>query len=489
MAALILAALLICAAPLSVRADSPEAYSDDRWFNGYYDSTLGDMAGRRLYVYGIVDSQGDSGDETRDDQIFLLPDNPVNRLEIALMLYRLCGSDVVAAACPFTDVPEEYQTAVGWLYASGVTHGISRECYGTAEITRVQFLAMLSRLLDWETNLSDQAWDETLFESELVRLAGENQLLPPGLNKEIFTHADAYLILLALMERQYPEMQHPIRPELSRPNQITLYVHSYQDAEDQISSALLYAPARLGVVFEDNCPEEEIEAFLEKYDLEREGFDSEPPFTMVANTSGGLHSNLSRWADRSFRFSFTDYAPAYLAYLDTADWLRCFDDEAYSEKILEFREEMILTLAAEDADDYTKVRKAHDLLIRMASYDMAEYDAITQGGGSLRGDAHSITGFLSNGVIVCDGYAKTFQWMMRCLGVDCFVVYGKGNNDNHAWNKVRVNGVWYNMDVCWDDTGSCYDYFLKSDSSFRQNRHDFLESYVTTCYESALNYW
>ena len=391
-------------------------------------------------------------------------------------------------ACPFTDVPEEYQTAVGWLYASGVTHGISRECYGTAEITRVQFLTMLSRLLDWETNLSDQAWDETLFESELVRLAGENQLLPPGLNKEIFTHADAYLILLALMERQYPEMQFPIRPELSRPNQITLYVHSFQDAEDQIASALLYAPARLGVVFSEDCPEEDVETFQKHYDLDRDEYEGETPFITLINTSGGLHNNLSQWSDRAFRFSFARYAPAYLAYLDMEDWLRCFNDERYSARLLEFRNEVLLPLVPDDADDITRVRAVHDLLIRMAVYDTSEYNAIVYGDGSKRAAAHSLTGFLENGVIVCDGYAKTFQWMLRCLGIDSFLVYGKGSGDNHAWNKVQVNGVWYNMDVCWDDTSSSREYFLKSDSWFQINRHVFPESYVTTRFASLYNY-
>lgn len=488
--AFLLAVLLMLCTPVGVRAEEGEtlSLSDGPWQNGFYESTLGDMAGRRLYVYGIVDSQGDDGKPQRDDQILLLSDNPVTRLEIALMLFRLCGTNVIAADCPFSDVPDEYREAVGWLYASGVTHGISADRYGTDEITRVQFLTMLSRLLGWETSLTDQAWDEALFETELTALAKEQNMLPAGINTEIFTHGDAYLVLLALMEQAYPAFMAPVRPELSRPNQITLYVHSLQDAEEQIASALFYAPARLGVVFEDDCPDEDIDAFQRKYDLERAEYEGEIPFITIVSTAGGLHGNLSQWSERAFRFSFTSYAPAYLAYLDMRDWFRCFHDEQYSARLLEFWDKNLLGLIPEDAGDYAKAHAAHDLLVRLASYDHTEYQDIVYGDGSKRASAHSLTGFLENGVIVCDGYAKTFQWMLRCLGVESFLVYGKGSNDNHAWNKVKINGTWYNADVCWDDTESSETYFLKSDAFFQERQHTYTENYTTASFPSAQNY-
>ena len=489
-ATFLLAVLLLLSVPFGVRADEDEqrSFSEGLWQNGFYESTLGDMAGRRLYVYGIADNQSGENEVQRDDQIVLLSDNPVTRLEVALMLYRLCGTNVIAAECPFSDVPDEYREAVGWLYASGVTHGISADRYGTDEITRVQFLAMLSRLLGWETSLTDRAWDEAAFEAELTALAMEHDLLPAGRSTDAFTHGDAYLILLALMEQACPALMVPVRPELSRPNQITLYAHSFQDAEEQIASALFYAPARLGVVFEDDCTEEDIEAFQRKYDLDRGEYEGEIPFITEVSTAGGLHGNLSQWSERAFRFSFSSYAPAYLAYLDMQDWLRCFHDERYSARLLEFRDEMLLPLIPEDAGDYAKARAAHDLLVTLASYDHTEYHDIVYGDGSKRASAHSLCGFLENGVIVCDGYAKTFQWMLHCLGVDAFLVYGKGSNDNHAWNKVRIDGTWYNADVCWDDTESSETYFLKSDTFFQECQHTYLENYTTVSFPSAQNY-
>lgn len=37
---------------------------------------------------------------------------------------------------------------------------------------------------------------------------------------------------------------------------------------------------------------------------------------------------------------------------------------------------------------------------------------------------------------------------------------------NHAWNKVKLDGKWYNMDVCWADTANASDYDLKTDAEY-----------------------
>ena len=37
---------------------------------------------------------------------------------------------------------------------------------------------------------------------------------------------------------------------------------------------------------------------------------------------------------------------------------------------------------------------------------------------------------------------------------------------NHAWNKVKLDGKWYNMDVCWADTANTSDYDLKTDAEY-----------------------
>ena len=65
-------------------------------------------------------------------------------------------------------------------------------------------------------------------------------------------------------------------------------------------------------------------------------------------------------------------------------------------------------------------------------------------------------------------------------GIDCIMVYGStkaaasagGGETNHAWNKVRLDdGKWYNIDVCWSDTGHPYTYDLKSNDFYATHQH------------------
>ena len=94
-------------------------------------------------------------------------------------------------------------------------------------------------------------------------------------------------------------------------------------------------------------------------------------------------------------------------------------------------------------------------------------------------DAHSILGFFDKSRIVCDGYASVFQYLMLRAGLDCVVVIGstvsrqdaEDGGGDHAWNKVKVDGIWYNMDVCWSDTGWPYTFDLKSDEFYAGRRH------------------
>ena len=79
----------------------------------------------------------------------------------------------------------------------------------------------------------------------------------------------------------------------------------------------------------------------------------------------------------------------------------------------------------------------------------------------------NIYSLLVYGETVCAGYARAFQYIMQKLGIPCYYCTGitydsDGNEGRHAWNVIRVDGDWYNVDVTWDDwyreEGEDYDY-------------------------------
>ena len=48
---------------------------------------------------------------------------------------------------------------------------------------------------------------------------------------------------------------------------------------------------------------------------------------------------------------------------------------------------------------------------------------------------------------VCAGYAQLFSLLCGRAGIECVTVTSPG----HAWNKVRMGNIWYNVDATWND--------------------------------------
>lgn len=97
------------------------------------------------------------------------------------------------------------------------------------------------------------------------------------------------------------------------------------------------------------------------------------------------------------------------------------------------------------ANDYEKIKSVHDYLIDNIEYDSS--DPTT---------AHSIYGALINGKCVCEGYARSFKYILDDMNIPCLIVCGIGRNkenetESHAWNYVYLEDNWYAVDVTWDD--------------------------------------
>lgn len=443
-----------------------EPMNETRYRNGKYEATLGEMAGRRLYVYGIVDSFVNLSNEATDADLLLNADAPAGRLDAALYLYRMLGSNPTGD-CPFTDVPEEYVEAVTWLYEAGVTKGIGNNQYGTGSVTAHQLLVMLSRYFHWESEHPDA-----------VRyLADSIELLPLGPDSGVFTYGDLYQILANALDKLCPERRYAFRPEMSAPESVQITAESCADALKQIDAALDYVPESIVIQFSEDCPEE-VTAFLQCF--ENNGAVLPARIVSCIDWSFLAPYHLTEYRGNRFRLWIPHYSPAIEAASDLLDWLRVYNDESYSAALTEFTE-VYLEPLKNLPTNYDKARSAHDLLCRMASYDYTEYYYGT------RSEAHSLLGFIANRLVVCDGYAKTYQWMLRYLGIDSYVVSGLTSRGEHGWNKVFLDLDWYNVDACWDGAYSDY-YFLKSDAFFAANDHIFTDAFSASAFASPMSY-
>ncbi len=116
----------------------------------------------------------------------------------------------------------------------------------------------------------------------------------------------------------------------------------------------------------------------------------------------------------------------------------------------------------EGMSEEEKVKAIHDYLIYYADYvNNGDYTTASKW-------AYGASGVLLHGEGVCQSYAIAFYMMAVSAGLDCRYVVGTANGGSHAWNQVKVDGIWYYIDCTWDDPivngisggGECYDYYL-----------------------------
>ncbi len=142
-------------------------------------------------------------------------------------------------------------------------------------------------------------------------------------------------------------------------------------------------------------------------------------------------------------------------------------------------DEILDSLDLDGKSDYDKVC---DIYRYLTSNVVFNNEAIEK---EAKGDyidriSHSAYGALCKGTAVCQGYSTAMYRLLLEEGIDCRVVTGKGLNEDHAWNVVKIGDVYYNADATWDSQRTPYEFFLCSDADFKDHTPnvDLLPSYT-----------
>ena len=155
------------------------------------------------------------------------------------------------------------------------------------------------------------------------------------------------------------------------------------------------------------------------------------------------------------------------------------DEKALYDKVISLAKKL------KGKSEYETVKNIHDHLVSNIAYPQS-----WSGNG-----VHSLNYALNKGGCVCDGYAKAFYFLCKADGIESMIVGGTATDEygteSHAWNKVKVNGKWYTIDVTWDDPFPDdpgvvrYDYFLITDEDIARN-HKWDDKGIPDAYSDDL---
>lgn len=155
------------------------------------------------------------------------------------------------------------------------------------------------------------------------------------------------------------------------------------------------------------------------------------------------------WIDTDYSYTITNgvvYEIQLYSVMSEAQYLSC-------KKRLNNRVASFINSVKENKSDFELELEAHNYIIKNCEYE--------DNPSKSDSEPYTCYGALVSGRAVCQGYTKAFQLLLSEVGINSVNVSGFGENVEHIWNAVRLDGDWYYTDVTWDDSDKrlSYDYF------------------------------
>lgn len=128
--------------------------------------------------------------------------------------------------------------------------------------------------------------------------------------------------------------------------------------------------------------------------------------------------------------------------------------------------------------DVQKVKAVNDYIVLNTAYS---FDTVAS--------PHAVYAILDEGKGVCQAYALLAYRLLDEMGMEVRYVVGGAGGIGHAWNLVKVDGEWFQLDTTWNDplpnrdgiVG--YNYFLVSDKILGKDHFWERSNYVTATNE------
>ncbi len=438
-------------------------------------------------------------------------DRMPSRVESIVMLIRLIGKESDALNSnyehPFDDVPMWADKYIGYAYKMGLTKGASATKFGTENANSAMYITFVLRALGYsDGNGRDFTWDNP------YSLAKSKKIISDNVNIDEFLRADVVSVshnsLFATLKNSTQTLANKLLFEdvfstdqlddthngklmlaADMPDFISegVYVDNLDDLYDLI--ILSYRNFQLGIGIK--CPGysyEELLAVFEKTKKDPIFHDQIYSYPSCNGWNGYIKPHLNVDTPVMMQLYYENpkrYEKSYKIYREDLWYgekefsLGIYDLHAWVEKI----ESIIKNIIKPNMSETEKVKAIYDYICKNTKYD-AGYE------NSAFMTPHFAENVIFKGHGVCDGYATAFKILCNAVGIECVIPKGFSSKSGHAWNQAKVDGKWYNFDVCWGDTmysnRISYDFFGKSDNVFAKDGHQVYKLNVSKyeCNES-----
>lgn len=164
----------------------------------------------------------------------------------------------------------------------------------------------------------------------------------------------------------------------------------------------------------------------------------------VVNVNGKVDNFLMTEKSRKgYRVTVNyDISDNYYVYQKYVNGKEIPSDRPAAYKLYAKVDEILSSIITPDMTDYEKEQAIHDYIVTNCEYGYTDYS---------KEYAYCAYGALVQNKAVCEGYAQAISLLLNCVGVENTLIVGEASGEPHAWNQVKIDNKWYQLDATWND--------------------------------------
>ena len=189
----------------------------------------------------------------------------------------------------------------------------------------------------------------------------------------------------------------------------------------------------------------------------------------LAHTGDPVEGDYLRWQYGKWDASVSRKTTGGVMEMDITYTVEYYTTAQQEQELDQAVEQLMDQLGLDQVCDYEKIMGIHDFIIHHVVYDQEH----------VSNDAYKpqFTAYaaLMDGTAVCQGYAVLFYRLALEYGIDARLIPGDSDGNgsaDHAWNIVKLDDLYYNLDATFDaNEGKPY-WFLRGSANFPDHDPD-----------------